>query len=395
MKAFPDTVKGSLVSERMTHLINATHILSKYRLVLKEGEPFKPIMLRTHGDPICIIGKIMAQNTRIYTDVDEFLRMGEEIVLAGLTVRDVEGYSKMVPEMVEAQLSLARRRVISMCIDAALSEDDFETAYSYVMNRLPSIAAEAYARPTKDTKTPNASAAIETDGGVLKARGIIAQPPPVILDDWSWRAALQAGKYRLNAYTVKPTHVGNASGNPEIRHLEQRMECLAQALRIAPPSTLQEILNAFRRCEEELDTKIREEAEQEEAWDEQGDEKVMPGRFGMDAPVNLSRAGAATSNAKSRTGDEAPMSLFDLTRASAAKAQQSLSALTSVRNEGSSRDNQGSIAVSDDGSHIQGVKPSTVRKRDQLRNAAVGTLASGIGWLINAPPVVNNTEDEK
>jgi protein transport protein SEC39 len=33
-----------------------------------------------------------------------------------------------------------------------------------------------------------------------------------------------------------------------------------------------------------------------------------------------------------------------------------------------------------------GVGQGTIRKRDQLRNAAVGTLASGIGWLINAPP---------
>ena len=93
------------------------------------------------------------------------------------------------------------------------------------------------------------------------------------LDDWSWRAALQAGRYRRTSQTVKPTHLGNASGNPEIRHLEQRMECLTHAFRLAPKSTLQEIVNVFRRCEEELESLSKQEAEQEAA----GTHKWMAG----------------------------------------------------------------------------------------------------------------------
>ena len=114
-----------------------------------------------------------------------------------------------------------------MCIDAALAEDDFETAYSYIITRLVNIAGPAQERSTEH----------ERKGGLF------AELPPKEIDDWSWRAALQAGKYRRTSQTVKPTHLGNANGNPDIRHLEQRMDCLSHAVRLAPKSTLQEILN--------------------------------------------------------------------------------------------------------------------------------------------------------
>ncbi|OBT57415.1 hypothetical protein VE04_03341 [Pseudogymnoascus sp. 24MN13] len=266
-------------------------------------------------------GGALAQNTRTYTDIDNFLSFGSKIVLAGLTVRDLEGRSQMSPEQVDEQMAIARWRITSMCIDAALSENDFETAYSYVVNRLPSISGDAYSKPPSSSSPPP-----------LPKGGAVAHPPLKTLDNYSWKAAFQTGKYRLNAHTLKPSHVGNSSANPEIRHLEQRMECLSQALLIAPPPALQEILNVFRRCEEELDAKIRQEAEQEDAWDEQGDDTAMPGRFGIDPPpATLSRASAPMSSAKSRTGAEAPMSLLDLTCGSATQAQRSIAALTSAQ----------------------------------------------------------------
>lgn len=127
------------------------------------------------------------------------------------------------------QETIAEKRVISMCIAAALGEDDFETAYSYIMTRLVNIAGRAQQR----------SPHLERKGGLF------AELPPKELDDWSWRAALEAGKYRRTSQTIKPTHLGNASGNPEIRHLEQRMECLSFAVRLAPKAVLQEILNGM------------------------------------------------------------------------------------------------------------------------------------------------------
>jgi hypothetical protein len=182
------------------------------------------------------------------------------------------------------------------------------------------------------------------------------------------------------------------------------MECLSQALLIAPPPALQEILNVFRRCEEELDAKIRQEAEQEDAWDEQGDDTAMPGRFGVEPPpITLSRGGATMSSAKSRTGAEAPMSLLDLTRASAAQAQRSIAALTSVKGGGGGgggagvKEKAGWTGGGGGGAEEaeDGVKQSTVRKRDQLRSAAMSTMIGGIGWVIGAQtPVEKDDEHE-
>jgi hypothetical protein len=348
-----------------------------YRLVFKQGEPFKPVGLRVHGDPISIIGKILDQNPRSYTKIGDFIDMGNHMVRAGLTVRNIDGQTAMNPEQINEQEAIAEKRVVSMCIDAALAEDDFETAYSYVVTRLKEIAGPAHAR-TPDLERRNT--------------GLFAEPPPKVIDDWSWRAALQAGKYRRTSLTTKPTHLGNASGNPEIRHLEQRMDCLAQALRIAPKATLQEILNVYRRCEEELESLFKQETEEEDAWDAQGDEQIMPG--GYAATRSKKNSTASTS----RAVEEAPISLFDLSRASMARAQNGFSALSMIR--GNNTTQQKSRPVS-----TKSIEPSRVstpdssapkapmRKRDQLKNAAVGGLASGIGWLINAPPV-NRTDDE-
>jgi hypothetical protein len=373
----------------MERLLKVTHSVGEYRLVFKQGEPFTPVILRVHADPISVIGKILDQNPKSYTKLNDLIKMGYDMVEAGLTVRNIEGRAVMMPEQVKEQRSIAEKRVTSMCIDAALAEDDFETAYSYIVTRLKDVASSATAR------TPELE---------RRQTGLFAQPPPKVLDDWSWRAALQAGKYRRNKYTLKPTHLGNASGNLEIRHLEQRMDCLSQALRLAPKSTLQEILNVYRRCEEEFGTYARQEAEQEAAWDAQGNDHLMPGNFAV-TPSKQSNY----NNTTSRTVEEAPMSLFDLSRASVARAQTNISALSLLRSNsikgnkttrsktehvsGDSGDDS-RVSTPDSMAYRMGVRPETVRKRDQLKNAAVGTLASGIGWLINAPPVVSNGNDD-
>jgi len=378
LQAFPDTLDGSLDKDQLEHLITVTHYMGAYRLVFKQGEPFKPVSLRLHGDPISIIGKILDQNSRSYTKIGDFIDMGKHMVRAGLTVRKIDGETALKPEQVMEEESVAEKRVVSMCIDAALADDDFETAYSYVVTRLKEIAGPAHAR------TPE----LERRG-----TGLFAEPPPKVIDDWSWRAALQAGKYRRTSQTTKPTHLGNASGNLEIRHLEQRMDCLAQALRIAPKATLQEILNVYRRCEEELESHVKQEAEQEEAWDAQGDEQVMPGGY---APT------PAKKTTSSRAVEEAPMSLFDLSRASMARAQNGFSALSMLKGnhtvqeiaQNASRESIDSRGSTGDASSQSTVK-APIRKRDQLKNAAVGSLASGIGWLINAPPINRNDEEHE
>lgn len=348
--AFPQTLPETHPeSQRIEALLRTTHALSEYRLTLKKGEPFIPIMLRVHPDPISIIGKVLEQNPKSYTRVQDFLEIGSNMIDAGLLAHTKPGQSYSAAEQAW-QRPIIENRIIAMCVDAALTEDDFETAYSYVVNRLAT-----------DNNGPSA---------VTSKSG-----PAPITDDYSWKAALQAGKYRRTARTIKPTHIGTANGNLDIRHLEQRMDCLATALRIAPPATLQEILNVFRKCEEELNAAAKAEEEQESAWDDKGDVEVMPGAFSGTVPAGVVRNAAKTSS--SRHVEEAPMSLFDLSRASMARAQRNLTALSSLQLSESARSDE---AREDTGE-------PRARKRDQLRDVAVGKLASGVGWLIGAQPV--------
>jgi len=375
----------------LKHLINVTNDVGKYRLVFKQGEPFLPVNLRVHGDPISIIGKILDQNPRSYTEMNDFIQMGKDMVKAGLTVREPQKNYLLARTEIEKQLSAVEKRVVSMCIDAALAEDDFETAYSFIVTRLKDIGGPAHARAPAPVRTKP---------------GLIAELPAKSIDDWSWRAALQAGKYRRNAHTVKATHLGNASGNLEIRHLEQRMDCLAQALRLAPRSTLQEILNVYRRCEEELESHAKQEAEQEAAWDAQVDSQIMPGGFAATPAKKI-----ITSRATSHTTEESPVSLFDLSRESISRAQSGFSALSMFRGK-SIRPNNNVQGGSSSASHSKAPSSAvletpltspdvdrtnqqeTIRKRDQLRNAAANSLASGVGWLIGAPPVHGNNPKE-
>lgn len=339
----------------MEALLKATHGLSEYRLVLKQGELFSPVVLRVHSDPISILEKVLEQNPRAYTRFQNFLEIGLNMARAGLPTNcDLAGTD--VDE--DLRTSLIEKRIVSMCIEAALAEDDFETAYSYVVSRL-------------DASTPSQTA----DG--------------VALDDWSWSAALKAGQYLRTERSQQPTHLGTASGNLEIRHLEQRMECLATALQVAPPCQLQSILKTFRRCEEQLDSAIQDEAAKEAAWDATGQTSGIPGAF--DAPQDpITKAYPPrniTASATARQADEAPMSLFDLSRATARAAQRNLTALSSLQSVAAA-------AVTSEAQQPQSAADTDaqrVRKRDQFRDAATGTLVSGVGWLIGASG--NSKED--
>lgn len=340
----------------MRALLAATHGLSNYRLVLKQGEPFTPVVLRVHSDPISIIEKVLEQNPTAYTRVSEFVEMSKNLAIAGLLTGSKKAKQHEDTVAQEAATTVAEKRIVAMCIEAALREDDFETAYSYVMSRLGG---------------PSSAVAEESLGQQV--------------DEWSWSAALKAGQYLRTQRSLQPTHLGTSSGNPEIRHLEQRLECLATALRIAPASQLLEILKTFRRCEEQLDSAIAEEAAKEDAWDAVGDVRVAPGSFDQPDPDRMYPPRNMTASASARQAEEAPMSLFDLSRATARIATKSFTSMGGLQAGG----NQSHPATEDASAALDQAR---VRKRDQLRDAATGTLVSGVGWLIGAN--VNRPADD-
>ena len=83
----------------------------------------------------------------------------------------------------------------------------------------------------------------------------------------------------------------------------------------------------------------------------------------------------------SKQGDEAPMSLFDLSRATAQVASRNFTALSNLRGL-AQVSTEKDVSENSDGQ----AEETRMRKRDQFRDAATGTLVSGVGWLIGAKP---------
>ncbi|KAI4835235.1 secretory pathway Sec39, partial [Aureobasidium sp. EXF-8846] len=185
-------------------LIAATHSMSFYSLTLQHGVPFQPVNIRASLDPLSLLPKLLEQNANSYTKLDDLIGIGRNLIAAGLPLRNADG--DLVDRSVETdndrktKLLVAEKRVIYMCVEAALTVGDFETAYSYVVNRL------APQDTIPSSSTEEHSAAQE--------------------DDVSWRAAFLAGRYRPQS-----------NAQPSLRRLDQRTELLSLALLLAPPAS--------------------------------------------------------------------------------------------------------------------------------------------------------------
>lgn len=362
---FQKHFRSSQVFRSCLALIAATHALSFYTLVLQRGSPFRPVNIRVAEDPVALLGKVLEQNKGSYTRLDDLLDIGRNLVKANTHALAAHDLRREPPPYNELVLiGVAEHRIIGMAIGAALEEDDFETAYSYVVNRLNILQLaneEAPGRATRDTAE----------------------------DDVLWRAALSAGKYSSISTRLK-----NTSAN-SLRRLEQRMELLSHALMLAPESALSEILAAWRRCDEELSVAHRRESIDEQRWNDAADarELLVPGGFGGPAEPGLTVQPRRKEMGRG-AAEEAPMGLIDVARGAAAAfgrssgafnvpdalgAKASMPATSSGR---SSAEFAGDV----------GTNAERVRKRDMVANAVTGGLASGIGWMLGATPV---SEEER
>ena len=333
-------------------LLSATHAISYYSLTLQHGVPFQPVNIRAHKDPLSLIGKILEQNTHSYTKLDDLLEIGRNLALAGLN--DVPQEHDLQPELentAEARLVNVERRITAMAIEAALAEDDFDTAYSYVVNRLslPKLSTLSPSQSPKDPKSSN--------------------------DDLSWRAAYKAGGYTS----------AKAGGPFALRHLEQRMELLSHALLLAPASALSEVLTGWRKSEKELASLSARELDEDENWDDRGDKRLLGGYHPGPSPA-VPRRREPNVGALS---EEAPMGLFDVARGAASALKKNAFPLRSPRESESHNPSPSSYERSvvpsgavEDGA-LTGADPEgRVRKRDMVSNMVTGGLASGIGWVI-------------
>lgn len=332
--------------------------MSFYSLTLQHGVPFQPVNIRAHKDPMSLIGKILEQNARSYTKLDDLLDIGQNLVAAGLMSAfsqnndesNVGNSASYAEKDSEGQALLAQRRITGMAIEAALRENDFDTAYSYVVNRL--------SPPTVSFSSDD--------------------PPSDGYDNISWRAAYLAGLYNPTSQPSEPS---------ALRRLEQRMELLSQALLLAPPASLPEILTVWRRCEVDLNIVFAREAAEEEKWNKKGDRHI-PGGFSRESVPTVQKSRESSRAAMS---EEAPMGLFDVARGAASALSKNAFPLRSPRFSGGSGGSLQSpherslskmgSGASDSGSGAEGSE-GRVRKRDMVSNMVTGGLASGIGWVI-------------
>jgi hypothetical protein len=368
---FPD----SRPFQRIQALLSATHAMSFYSLKLTHGVPFQPVNIRVSADPLSFISKLLSQNLNSYTNLDDLISIGQNLVVAmpSTLMDDLDKTTHLDPAATENNRADAERRVIGMTVEAALQEDDFETAYSYVVNRLTPRTPSPTPSPAASTSSKRFSfgsydSKNEEDDGA---------------QDVAWRAALQAGRHR-SPPTASTWGQSSAVARPDLRRLEQRMELLSQALLLAPACHLEEVLAVWQECEAQLTSLLAKEDEAEEQFNDAADRR-LPGAFANDTITLQPRREVGRGAA-----EEAPMGLFDVARGAAAAFSKTAFPLRgNSRNAVSSTESRGSLDgrervsmdLSDSGS-TGGGADDRVRRRDMVANAVTGGLASGIGWVL-------------
>ena len=320
-------------------LVSAAHSMSFYSLALHSGVPFIPVNIRSAKDPISLVGRVLEQNPQAYTKLDDLLVIGQNLVKAGLYSKEYEVSTEGVQDHI-AKETHARRRTTRMAIEAALTQNDFDTAYSYIVTRL-------HQNDERD-----------------RSRGDN--------DDESWRAAYAAGRFPANS-----------SGSSTSRRLEQRMELLSQALLIAPAGALTEILQAWQHCEDDLTKFSANEAADADAWSATEDQRVPGGFEASSVPLKLQPA----SN-RPMLEEEAPMGLFEVARGAASALSKNAFPLRGstglAKGPPGERAAMGAVSTEDEVDADDG--STRVRKRDMVSNMVTGGLVSGIGWVIGEPP---------
>ena len=282
---------------------------------------------------------------------------------------------KLDASEVRERRKAAERRVIGMAIEAALEENDFETAYSYVVTRLTPY-------------TPSSTPSLASPRFFFDSDNSNGQEDDA--EDVAWRAAMRAGRYQSSP-SNSWTQASNAA-RPDLRRLEQRMELLSQALLLAPSNHLEEVLVVWQQCEAEMTSLLAQETEAETRFNDAADRK-LPGAFNLEPITTVQPHRKEFGRG---AVEEAPMGLFDVARGAAAAFSKSAFPLRAgtqsssdqntnlMTGSSSNNPNRVSMDLSESGYLSGGAgHDDRVRKRDMVASAATGALASGSGALVS------------
>ncbi|KIV79175.1 hypothetical protein PV11_06752 [Exophiala sideris] len=351
LRAFRPQFPHSITFADIDHLIRATHSLSFYHLTLQHGVPFKPVAIRVQKDPLTLLEKVLEQDTKAYTKLDDLLEIGRNLVRAYLPNRGALEYDL---DPLDLRVSDAEHRITYHAIMAALTANDFDTAYAYITTRLHNTPSQ--------TLSPSST------------------------DDVSWRAAYAAGRYRP---TSSPKNLSS-----RIDSLAQRMELLSRALMLAPSGeALSGILATWRRYEEEMESLKTQAVEEERSFDSKAD-AALPGAFGIedrDADMAETKRAMARRNwPASRAGpsyeEEAPMGLFDVARGAATALRKTAAFPLGSAGLRDLKITEASSRGEWDATSAASAEGGRVRKRDVVANMVTSGLVSGMGWMLGAQP---------
>ena len=292
------------------------------------------MQIRISPDPVSLIGRVLDQNASLYLQPDKLVPLAKDLYFGTGATKS----RSVIDERNEEEE--VERRVLGMCIETALAEDDFDTAYSLTKSRL---------------RTPEGNSKLQRDGSGDQN------------DDSAWKACLQAGRYC--------SHLPSRRGDGALKRLEMQMELLAEALRSCPAVACNQVLSEWMRKEQEVASLLLKDAEEDETHATaalRGLSNISSQQpRGSRSPQEGKMHGTALGES------EASMGLFAVA-AGAAKALTSSVRPSTPSNPPFQPPNMG------------GSPPQRQRKRDIVGGMVTSGLASGLGWVLGAQPTTGN-----
>ena len=90
---------------------------------MQHGVPFQPVSIRVHPDPLSLVEKVLDQNSKSYTKLDDLLSIGRNLVAAGLPTKSssIDAEDQFAHEELSEEDArvTAERRITSLAISAA------------------------------------------------------------------------------------------------------------------------------------------------------------------------------------------------------------------------------------------------------------------------------------
>ncbi|KAK6329895.1 hypothetical protein TWF718_003322 [Orbilia javanica] len=348
---FP-THSNSVPLRRLSKLIEATHSLSEYSLTLTPGVPLKPVQIRLFPDPVELISRVLQSNPKAYLQLNSLVKIAQDLVYGVSKPHHDEEEGNNGGEMTREEVAAVKRRVVGMCVEAALAEDDFETAFSYVVNKLVPGYQTLRRSGTKTTTTAFTGHNADT----------------------AWQAALQAGRYR--SPTMLAESMEGVATTKGIEQVTKRMEVLSQALVICPGEAVMDVLRTWKDCEDELERLLELEIQEE---------RIHAGKLGewVGSTIDMSKRAASGGGLL-----KAPMSLLGAASSAGGRMVKGLGStafpLRSVSRQSEDMGSQRGSGEFERGGWTVGEDGERVRKRDVISGMVTSGLASGLGWMLGA-----------